>query len=179
MQDAKAKGCDALDPDNVDGFDNTNTVGITQQDSVNYVRWLAQTGHSLGMAVGLKNAAALVPSGELSLLWPEMTSLAVLTSGFGDCSCEGRRLFGHRIVSRVRRMRFVRCVRTGRQASDRHRIWVQVQEMSERIERAETHAPGSRPRATTMTKADKVGVAVFKGRVESQMDHAELPGLTI
>lgn len=61
---ARSKGCDGIDPDNVDAYDNGNPHGITMGDSVSYVKWLASTAHSMGLASGLKNAAALVPSGQ-------------------------------------------------------------------------------------------------------------------
>ena len=58
---AKSKGCDAIDPDNVDGYDNDNGLGLTRADAVNYVEFLAQAGHAAGMAVGLKNAGEIIP----------------------------------------------------------------------------------------------------------------------
>jgi len=57
---AKNKSCDGLDPDNIDAYNNNNGFGLTQDDALNYFQFLANEGHSRGMAVGLKNAAALV-----------------------------------------------------------------------------------------------------------------------
>jgi hypothetical protein len=61
LQLAVTKGCDGVDPDNVDAYDNNNGLGLTQADAVNYVQFLATTAHSLGLAVGLKNALEIVP----------------------------------------------------------------------------------------------------------------------
>jgi hypothetical protein len=59
---AAEKGCDAIDPDNVDGFSNGNSFSLSQQDSITYVRTLANYAHSLGMSTGLKNAQDILPS---------------------------------------------------------------------------------------------------------------------
>lgn len=56
---AVTKGCDAVDPDNVDVYDNDNGLGITAQNSVDYMGWLAKQAHSRGLAIGLKNAGAI------------------------------------------------------------------------------------------------------------------------
>ncbi|KUI69383.1 hypothetical protein VM1G_05044 [Cytospora mali] len=53
-------GCNAIDPDNVDGYDNDNGLHLTEQDSVDFVRFLAQEAASRGMMTGLKNAAAII-----------------------------------------------------------------------------------------------------------------------
>jgi hypothetical protein len=54
---ASQKGCDGIDPDNVDGWESGGTYfNLTKQDSVNYFKKMAAEAHSYGMAVGLKNA---------------------------------------------------------------------------------------------------------------------------
>jgi hypothetical protein len=60
IQLAKQKGCDAIDPDNVDAMSNSvPKVGgggnINKNEQVIYNTWLAQTAHSLKMSAGLKN----------------------------------------------------------------------------------------------------------------------------
>jgi len=62
MELAAAKKCDAVDPDNVDGFDNKNGLGLTRADSVHFMSFLASKAQSLGLAIGLKNAGAIIPS---------------------------------------------------------------------------------------------------------------------
>lgn len=58
---ARAKGFDGVDPDNVDGYDNRNGLGLTRDDAVEYVHWLAGEARARGLAVGLKNAGDVVP----------------------------------------------------------------------------------------------------------------------
>lgn len=51
----RAKGFDAIDPDNLDGYANANGLGLTAADQLAYNRHIAAAAHSLGLAVGLKN----------------------------------------------------------------------------------------------------------------------------
>ncbi|KAF2401637.1 hypothetical protein EJ06DRAFT_462807, partial [Trichodelitschia bisporula] len=62
IQLAAQKGCDAIDPDNVDGFDNKNGLGLTQADSIRFMSYLVQQAQKHNMAIGLKNAAKIIPS---------------------------------------------------------------------------------------------------------------------
>jgi hypothetical protein len=57
---AKSKGCDGVEPDNVDGYDNSNGLGLTEQDAIGYDQFLATEGHARGLSVGLKNSLGLV-----------------------------------------------------------------------------------------------------------------------
>jgi hypothetical protein len=57
---AKSKGCDGVEPDNVDGYDNDNGLGLTEQDAISYDQFLASEGHTRGLSVGLKNSLGLV-----------------------------------------------------------------------------------------------------------------------
>lgn len=53
---ARDVGCDAVEPDNVDGYDNEETNGqISARDQFLYNRWLAGAAHARGLSVGLKN----------------------------------------------------------------------------------------------------------------------------
>lgn len=52
---AKAKGCDGVEPDNVDGYANSTGLPLTYADQISYNRFLAETAHELGLAVALKN----------------------------------------------------------------------------------------------------------------------------
>lgn len=61
LDEAVRKGCDAVDPDNVDGYQNENGLGLTKADQLDYLRYLAEEAHRRGMAIGLKNALELVP----------------------------------------------------------------------------------------------------------------------
>ncbi|HEU5046301.1 MAG TPA: endo alpha-1,4 polygalactosaminidase [Rickettsiales bacterium] len=55
MDLAVQKGCDGIDPDNVDGYTNKPGLPFTAEDQLNYNRFLAQQGHKRHLAVGLKN----------------------------------------------------------------------------------------------------------------------------
>lgn len=52
---AQQKGCDGVDPDNVDGFENDTGFPLTGEDQLLFNRRLANMAHQLGLAVGLKN----------------------------------------------------------------------------------------------------------------------------
>lgn len=57
---AVEKGCDAVEPDNVDAFLNPTGFDITTEDQVVFLQWLADEAHARGLSIGLKNAIALV-----------------------------------------------------------------------------------------------------------------------
>ncbi|KAA8915497.1 hypothetical protein TRICI_002346 [Trichomonascus ciferrii] len=59
---AKDKGCDGVDPDNVDGYDNKNGLGLSKNDSVDYVNFLATEAHLRNLSIGLKNAGDIISS---------------------------------------------------------------------------------------------------------------------
>jgi hypothetical protein len=60
------KGFDAVEPDNMDSYDNQPGFATSADDQLTYNRWIADTVHGLGMAVLQKNdlaqIAALQPS---------------------------------------------------------------------------------------------------------------------
>lgn len=58
---AVSKHCDGVDPDNIDGYDNTNGLGLTQADAVNYMEFLAGAAHGRNLSIGLKNAGGILP----------------------------------------------------------------------------------------------------------------------
>jgi hypothetical protein len=51
----RAKGFDAVEPDNVDGYVNETGFPLTHDDQLIFNRWVAAEAHGLGMSVGLKN----------------------------------------------------------------------------------------------------------------------------
>jgi hypothetical protein len=57
---AASKGCDGVDPDNVDGYDNDTGFDLTTSDAIDYLTFLAITSHSLNLSIGLKNAVEIV-----------------------------------------------------------------------------------------------------------------------
>ncbi len=52
---AVAKKCDAVEPDNIDGYTNDTGFAITAQDQLEYNRWLAEQAHQRHLSIGLKN----------------------------------------------------------------------------------------------------------------------------
>jgi len=57
---AVEKGCDAIDPDNVNGFENETGFPLTVEDQITFNRWLFDEVHRAGVAVGLKNGLSQV-----------------------------------------------------------------------------------------------------------------------
>ena len=71
FQTCKAKGFDAIEPDNIDGYSNDTGFPLTGADQLAYNRALAAWAHGLGLSIGLKNdgdqAGALEPSFDWAL----------------------------------------------------------------------------------------------------------------
>jgi hypothetical protein len=55
FQMCREKGFDAVEPDNMDGFENKTGFPLTAQQQLTYDEWVATEVHSLGMAVLQKN----------------------------------------------------------------------------------------------------------------------------
>ncbi len=58
---AREKGCDGVDPDNVDGYLHDTGFPLTFEDQLAYNRFLAQAAHARGLAIGLKNDLEQIP----------------------------------------------------------------------------------------------------------------------
>ncbi len=56
---AAARGCDGVEPDNVDGYLNDTGFPLTEREQLAFNRFLANEAHRRGLAVGLKNTGAL------------------------------------------------------------------------------------------------------------------------
>ncbi len=52
---AAEKGCDGIEPDNIDGYTNETGFPLTYQDQLRFNKWLSLLCHSMGLSVGLKN----------------------------------------------------------------------------------------------------------------------------
>ncbi|MEC4574810.1 endo alpha-1,4 polygalactosaminidase [Streptomyces virginiae] len=57
----REKGFDAVEPDNMDGYQNTSGFPLTAADQLRYNRLIAKLAHDRGMAVGLKNDLDQIP----------------------------------------------------------------------------------------------------------------------
>ncbi len=62
LDQAKSKGCDGVEPDNVDGYSNGNGLGLTKQDQISFNSYLADQAHARGLVIALKNSTDLVDS---------------------------------------------------------------------------------------------------------------------
>ena len=52
---AVEKGCDGVEPDNMDGFTNDTGFSLTSADQLTFNRTIANEAHERGLSVGLKN----------------------------------------------------------------------------------------------------------------------------
>lgn len=68
---AVSKGCDGVEPDNVDGYDAKTGFPLTAADQISFNTFIANQAHARGISVGLKNdidqATALVPTFDWAL----------------------------------------------------------------------------------------------------------------
>jgi hypothetical protein len=104
---ARRRGCDGVDPDNVDGFANASGFGLRAEDQLEYNRWLASQAHARGLLVGLKNDVEQVPAlladfdfavNESCFMFNECDAVAAFTRGaravlsieYGDASALSR-----------------------------------------------------------------------------------------
>lgn len=57
----RAKGFDAVEPDNMDGYDNDTGFPLKAGDQLTYNELIARLAHDRGLAVGLKNDLDQIP----------------------------------------------------------------------------------------------------------------------
>ncbi|KAH6967806.1 glycoside hydrolase superfamily [Ilyonectria sp. MPI-CAGE-AT-0026] len=57
---AASKGCNAIDPDNLDGYGNDTGMNLSKADSINYIKFLAKTAAAYNMSIGCKNSPEIV-----------------------------------------------------------------------------------------------------------------------
>jgi len=84
IQQAAQKGCDAIDPDNIDGFSNS-VAGLTQQDSIQFVKRMAAEARQYGMSIGLKNSEQILPQVQNDIQFAVNEACQVA----GDCKAYG------------------------------------------------------------------------------------------
>jgi hypothetical protein len=56
----RAKGFDAVEPDNMEIYTNDTGFPLTYTDQLRYALWLAEEAHQRGLAIGQKNSADMV-----------------------------------------------------------------------------------------------------------------------
>jgi hypothetical protein len=66
---AVSKGCDGVDPDNTDGYDNDNGLNLTQDTAVDYISFLAEEAHNRNLSIGLKNSGNIIPRVLSKMQW--------------------------------------------------------------------------------------------------------------
>lgn len=66
---AAARGCDGVEPDNVDAYDNDNGFGISASDQIAFNRFIATEAHARKLSVGLKNDLGQIPALVTSFDW--------------------------------------------------------------------------------------------------------------
>ncbi|KAL2076104.1 hypothetical protein VTL71DRAFT_1047 [Oculimacula yallundae] len=69
IQMAQDKGCDGVDPDNVDGYDNDTGFDLTKEQAVDFMTFMAIEAHSRNMSIGLKNSGGIVNSTLPMMQW--------------------------------------------------------------------------------------------------------------
>ena len=60
LDQAAKKGCDGVDPDNIDGYENASGLDLTTDTAVDFVTFLADAAHARNMSFGLKNGAKIL-----------------------------------------------------------------------------------------------------------------------
>lgn len=85
MARASAIGCDALEPDNIDAY--VNVTGITAEEQYAFNKWMADTAHSSGQAIYLKNDLAQIPDGGEGVPSGTRQGLAYLFDGLINEEC--------------------------------------------------------------------------------------------
>lgn len=55
MDQCVAKGFDAMEPDNIDGYSNASGFPLSYQDQITYNTYIATQAHARGLSVALKN----------------------------------------------------------------------------------------------------------------------------
>ena len=57
----KSKGFDAVEPDNLDGYEQASGFAITRAQQVRFINWLGKEAHARSLSIGLKNVPELIP----------------------------------------------------------------------------------------------------------------------
>ena len=79
---AVSKGCDGVEPDNVDSYANSNGLGLTAADQLDFNRFVALEAHKRGLSVGLKNDLDQVKTLQPAYDW----ALNEQCNQYGECS---------------------------------------------------------------------------------------------
>lgn len=78
---AVSKGCDGVEPDNVDSYANNNGFNLKYNDQISFNTFIAQQAHTRGLSVGLKNDLDQVNALVSSFDW----ALNEQCNQYGEC----------------------------------------------------------------------------------------------
>lgn len=79
---AVQKGCDGVEPDNVDAYQNDSGFPLTASHQKDYLKFLSVEAHQRGLSVGLKNTLGLIGAVVSDFDW----ALNEECLSFGECS---------------------------------------------------------------------------------------------
>jgi len=98
---ALTKGCDGVEPDNVDGYSNSNGLGLNATEQLDYNRFIADQAHQRGLSVGLKNDLAQLEALEAWFDW----GLNEECAAYDECALEKTLTDAGKAVCLPRRVR--------------------------------------------------------------------------
>ncbi|KEQ72967.1 endo alpha-1,4 polygalactosaminidase precursor [Aureobasidium namibiae CBS 147.97] len=78
---AAEKGCDAVDPDNMDGFETNTGFPLNANTALDYLSFLSLTAAKYNMAIGLKNAGSIAANATC------MVEFAIVESYIAHAEC--------------------------------------------------------------------------------------------
>ena len=81
---AASRGCDGVEPDNVDGYANNTGFDLSQADQIDFNVFLARAAHERSLSVGLKNAVDITSTLEPAFDW----ALNEECLAYDECSTE-------------------------------------------------------------------------------------------
>jgi hypothetical protein len=102
---AASRGCDGVEPDNVDAYTNRSGFPLTRATQIDYNRFLAGAAHARGLAVGLKNdvgqLAVLEPSFDFAL--NEQCNQYKECAGYSSFTGNGKPVFNAEYAHKYRK----------------------------------------------------------------------------
>jgi hypothetical protein len=104
LDTARSKGCDGVEPDNVDGYTNGSGFPLTAANQLDYNQFLANAAHGRGLAIALKNdvdqLTALEPYFDMAV--NEQCNENNECSGYQVFTSKGKPVFNAEYASKYR-----------------------------------------------------------------------------
>jgi hypothetical protein len=87
IQHTCERNCSSIEPDSIDGCNNTNAIGQTMHNSINFFTLLSREAMSKGMGIGLKKSFDMIAAviNKLGFAVNE-ESLNFSTNGVRECT---------------------------------------------------------------------------------------------